>query len=43
MRQALAGQSSAEVNMIYTHREIAPLREAMKSLPGLNGKKEGGA
>jgi integrase len=38
MRQALAGQSSAEVNMIYTHREIAPLREAMKSLPGLNGK-----
>ena len=38
MRQALAGQSSAEVNMIYTHLEIAPLREAMKSLPGLNGK-----
>ena len=38
MRQALAGQSSAEVNMIYTHRELAPLREAMKSLPGLNGK-----
>ena len=43
MRQALAGQSSAEVNMIYTHREIAPLREAMKSLPGLNGTEEGGA
>ena len=40
MRQALAGQSSAEVNMIYTHRELGPLREAMKTLPGLNGKKE---
>jgi integrase len=43
MRQALAGHASAEVNMIYTHREIAPLREAMKSLPGLNGTEEGGA
>ncbi len=35
IRQALAGHASAEMNMNYTHRELAPLREAMKSLPGL--------
>jgi len=34
IRQALAGHASAEMNMNYTHRELAPLQEAMKSLPG---------
>lgn len=38
IRQALAGHASAEMNMQYTHRELAPLREAMKKLPRLNGK-----
>lgn len=35
IRQALAGHASAEMNMNYTHRELAPLREAMKTLPRL--------
>lgn len=35
IRQALAGHASAEMNLNYTHRELAPLQEAMKRLPGL--------
>ena len=37
IRQALAGHASAEMNETYTHRELGPLQEAMRKLPGLNG------
>lgn len=41
IRQALAGHASAEMNMNYTHRELAPLQEAMKTLPRLTHCPEG--
>lgn len=35
LRQALAGHSSAAMSEVYTHRDLAPLRAAVNTLPGL--------
>ena len=41
IRLALVGHASPEMNMNYTHRELAPLQEAMKSLPGRDVENRG--
>jgi integrase len=38
IRQKLTGHASAEMNKIYTHHELAPLRAAVEKLPGLGIK-----
>jgi len=38
IRQKLTGHTSAEMNAIYTHHELAPLRAAVEKLPGLSIK-----
>jgi len=38
IRQKLTGHTSAEMNTIYTHHELAPLREAVEKLPALGIK-----
>jgi integrase len=38
IRQKLTGHTSAEVNKIYTHLELAPLRAAVEKLPALGIK-----
>jgi integrase len=35
IRQKLTGHASAEMNTIYTHHELAPLRAAVEKLPAL--------
>jgi hypothetical protein len=35
IRQKLTGHTSAEMNKIYTHHELAPLRAAVEKLPTL--------
>jgi len=35
IRQKLTGHTSAEMNTIYTHHELAPLRAAVEKLPNL--------
>jgi integrase len=35
IRQKLTGHASAEMNAIYTHHELAPLRAAVEKLPAL--------
>jgi integrase len=35
IRQVLTGHSSAEVNKIYTHHELAPLRAAIAAIPSI--------
>jgi integrase len=35
IRQKLTGHASAEMNRIYTHHELAPLRAAVEKLPSL--------
>lgn len=47
LRKELAGHASDEMSMVYTHRELAPLKAAIETLPGLlkgqgsNGKGKG--
>lgn len=41
LRQELAGHASAEMNLSYTHRELAPLRAAIELLPSLPPLAEG--
>jgi integrase len=38
IRQKLTGHSSAEVNKIYTHHELEPLRAAIATLPSVASK-----
>jgi integrase len=38
IRQKLTGHASAEMNAIYTHHELAPLRAAVEKLPTLGFK-----
>jgi integrase len=38
IRQKLTGHASAEMNAIYTHHELAPLRAAVEKLPALGIK-----
>jgi integrase len=38
IRQKLTGHTSAEMNTIYTHHELAPLRAAVEKLPTLGIK-----
>jgi integrase len=38
IRQKLTGHASAEMNQIYTHHELAPLRAAVEKLPTLGIK-----
>jgi integrase len=38
IRQKLTGHASAEMNTIYTHHELAPLRAAVEKLPALGIK-----
>jgi integrase len=40
IRMKLTGHSSADMNTGYTHLELAPLRQAIDSLPSLTAKKE---
>jgi hypothetical protein len=35
IRQKLTGHASADMNRIYTHHELAPLRAAVATLPSL--------
>jgi integrase len=35
VRQQLTGHASAEMNKVYTHHELEPLRAAVEKLPGL--------
>ena len=35
LRQKLTGHASADMNAIYTHHELAPLRAAVEKLPAL--------
>jgi integrase len=35
IRQKLTGHASAEINKLYTHHELEPLRAAIETLPGL--------
>jgi hypothetical protein len=35
IRQKLTGHASAEMNAVYTHHELAPLRAAIEKLPSL--------
>lgn len=37
VRQRLTGHASAEVNKLYTHHEIAPLRAAIEKIPSVGG------
>ena len=38
IRQRLTGHASAEMNKLYTHHELAPLRAAIELIPGIAGK-----
>ncbi len=38
IRQKLTGHASAEMNKIYTHHELEPLRAAIASIPGIDKK-----
>lgn len=38
VRQRLTGHASAEVNKLYTHHELEPLRAAIAQIPALAGK-----
>ena len=38
IRQKLTGHASAEMNKIYTHHELAPLRAAIATIPGVQRK-----
>ena len=38
IRQKLTGHASAEMNAVYTHHELAPLRAAVEKLPALGIK-----
>jgi len=38
IRQKLTGHASAEMNKIYTHHELEPLRAAITAIPGLHNK-----
>jgi len=38
IRQKLTGHTSAEMNKVYTHLELAPLRAAVEKLPALGIK-----
>jgi hypothetical protein len=38
IRQRLTGHASAEMNTIYTHHELAPLRAAVEKLPAIRIK-----
>jgi integrase len=38
IRQALTGHSSAEMNKLYTHHELEPLRAAIAVIPRLSDK-----
>jgi len=38
IRQKLTGHATTEMNTIYTHHELAPLRAAVEKLPGLSLK-----
>jgi integrase len=38
VRQRLTGHASAEMNKVYTHHELEPLRAAIAALPSLAGK-----
>jgi integrase len=38
IRQKLTGHASAEMNAIYTHHELEPLRAAVAKLPALGIK-----
>jgi hypothetical protein len=38
IRQKLTGHASAEMNTVYTHHELAPLRAAIAAIPGIGGK-----
>ena len=38
IRQKLTGHTSAEMNTIYTHHDLAPLRAAVEKLPSLGIK-----
>ena len=38
IRQKLTGHASAEMNRIYTHHELAPLRAAIRVIPGIQRK-----
>jgi integrase len=35
IRQKLTGHASTQMNEVYTHRELEPLRTAIETLPGL--------
>ena len=38
VRQRLTGHASAEMNKLYTHHELAPLRAAISAIPGIAAK-----
>jgi hypothetical protein len=38
IRQKFTGHSSAEVNKMYTHHELEPLRAAIATLPSVASK-----
>ena len=38
IRQQLTGHASAEMNKLYTHHELAPLRAAVEKLPAIGIK-----
>jgi integrase len=35
VRQKLTGHASAEMNTVYTHHELEPLRVAIAAIPGI--------
>jgi integrase len=38
IRQKLTGHASAEVNKLYTHHELEPLRAAIATLPAIGAR-----
>jgi integrase len=38
VRQRLTGHASAEMNKVYTHHELEPLKEAIAKLPSIASK-----
>ena len=38
IRQKLTGHASAEMNTVYTHHELEPLRAAIAAIPGIGAK-----
>ena len=38
IRQKLTGHASAEMNTVYTHHELAPLRAAIAAIPGIGAE-----